>query len=70
MKFQFENIIDLFQMSGHGPYVWGSFVITFLVVGLLAYIPYRLKREIVAQLKRKQKLEKPAPHVAPSRNIY
>jgi heme exporter protein D len=57
MKFQFENIADLFQMSGHGPYVWGSFIITFLVVGILAYIPYKSKRDIVAQLKRQQKLE-------------
>jgi heme exporter protein D len=60
MKFQFESIVDLFQMSGHGPYVWGSFIITFLVVGILIYIPYKLKREIVVQLKRQQKLEKSA----------
>jgi heme exporter protein D len=57
MKFQFESIVDLFQMSGHGPYVWGSYIITFLVVGILIYIPYKLKREIVVQLKRQQKLE-------------
>lgn len=60
MKFQFESIVDLFQMSGHGPYVWGSYIITFLVVGILIYIPYKLKREIVVQLKRQQKLEKSA----------
>jgi heme exporter protein D len=58
MKFQFDNIIDLFQMSGHGPYVWGSYIITFLVVGILIYIPFKLKREMVTQLKRQQKLEK------------
>jgi heme exporter protein D len=57
MKFQFESIVDLFQMSGHGPYVWGSYIITFLVVGILIYIPYKLKREIVVQLKRQQKLK-------------
>ncbi len=57
MKFQFENIVDLFQMSGHGPYVWGSYIITFLIVGILIYIPYKLKRGIVVQLKRQQKLE-------------
>ncbi|MFT6968053.1 MAG: heme exporter protein D [Cellvibrionaceae bacterium] len=57
MKFQFESIVDLFQMSGHGPYVWGSYIITFLVVGILIYIPYKLKREIVVQVKRQQKLK-------------
>jgi heme exporter protein D len=57
MKFQFESIVDLFQMSGHGLYVWGSYIITFLVVGILIYIPYKLKREIVVQLKRQQKLK-------------
>ncbi len=57
MKFQFENIVDLFQMSGHGPYVWCSYIITFLIVGILIYIPYKLKRGIVVQLKRQQKLE-------------
>lgn len=60
MKFQFENMLDLFQMSGHGPYVWGSYLITFLVIGILIYIPYKLKRQIVAQLRRQQKLEKSA----------
>jgi heme exporter protein D len=58
MKFQFENFLDLFQMSGHGPYVWGSYLLTFLVIGILVYIPYKLKRQIVAQLRRQQKLEK------------
>ncbi len=57
MKFQFESIVDLFQMSGHGTYVWGSYIITFLIVGILIYIPYKLKRGIVVQLKRQQKLE-------------
>jgi heme exporter protein D len=57
MQFQFENILDFIQMSGHGPYVWASYVLTFAVIGILIYIPYKLKRQIVAQLRRKQKLE-------------
>ena len=57
MKFQFENILDFLQMSGHGPYVWVSYVLTFMAIGILIYIPYKLKRQIVAQLRRQQKLE-------------
>ncbi len=60
MKFQFESITDLLFMSGHGPYVWGAYLVTFCAVGLLIYIPYKLKRQIIAQVKRQQKLEKPA----------
>jgi len=60
MKFQFESIADLLSMSGHGPYVWAAYIVTFLAVATLIYIPYKLKRQIVAQVKRQQKIEKPA----------
>ena len=58
MKFQFESMLDLFQMSGHGPYVWGAYLITFIAIGILIYIPYKLKRQLVAQGRRQKKLEK------------
>ncbi len=60
MKFQFESIADLLSMSGHGPYVWGAYFVTFVAIATLIYIPYKLKRQIVAQVKRQQKIEKPA----------
>lgn len=57
MKFQFESMLDLFQMSGHGPYVWGSYLVTFLAIGILIVIPYKLKHQLVAQVRRQKKLE-------------
>lgn len=35
MKFQFESLTDLFGMSGHGPYVWAAYGITFSAILLL-----------------------------------
>lgn len=59
MKFQFESFADLLHMSGHGSYVWAAYLVTFCAVCLLIYIPHKLKRQIVAQVERQQKIEKP-----------
>lgn len=57
IKFQFESMLDLLSMSGHGPYVWGSYLVTFLAIGILIYIPYKLKRQLVAQVRRQKILD-------------
>lgn len=63
MTFQFATISDFFAMGGYGFYVWLSYGITFLAMGLLIWQSkaetkktlQRVKKEIAreAQLKNK-----------------
>lgn len=57
-KFAFENVQQLWEMAGHGPYVWVSYGITFFVLFLLAVVPYLqhkafIKSQVVI-IKREQ----------------
>lgn len=49
MKFQFDSLQDFFQMSGHGPYVWACYGITFVVLLYLVVRPIRRRRRFVRQ---------------------
>ena len=44
----FETFTELWQMAGHGPFVWSSYAITYLVWFLLIMVPIR-------QLSRKKR---------------
>lgn len=37
----FESLTELWQMAGHGPFVWSSYAITYFVWFLLMLIPIR-----------------------------
>lgn len=39
MRFYFESWAEFFAMSGHGPYVWASFLITWAVLIYLLVSP-------------------------------
>ena len=46
LSFQFSTLSDFFMMSGHGPYVWAAYGITFAGLILLT-VQGRLKRKQV-----------------------
>lgn len=52
MTFQFNSLSDFFAMGGYGFYVWLSYGITFLVIGLLVW---QSCREIKQTLKLAKK---------------
>ncbi len=56
MTFQFASLSDFFSMGGYGFYVWLSYGITFISVGLLVW---QSKREIrqTLQLAKKELLK-------------
>lgn len=56
MEFQFESLADLFQMSGHGVYVWSCYVITAVGLGYLALTPLRQRRALFNDLKRQARI--------------
>jgi heme exporter protein CcmD len=51
-NFQFDSLVAFWEMSGHGPYVWGAYAIFFSVlIALLAQNRMRKKT-----IKKKIKL--------------
>lgn len=52
MTFQFNSLSDFFAMGGYGFYVWLSYGITFLVIGLLVW---QSRREVKQTLKLAKK---------------
>jgi heme exporter protein D len=56
MKFQFESLADFIAMSGHGPYVWASYAITFVALIFLLVNPLLQKKALVKQQKKLHKL--------------
>ena len=47
MNFQFDSLQDFLQMSGHGPYVWACYGITFVVLLYLVVRPIRRCRRFI-----------------------
>ncbi|MEG9482526.1 heme exporter protein CcmD [Mannheimia sp. HC-2023] len=63
MTFQFESISEFFAMGGYGFYVWLSYAITFIAMGVLIWLSRREQKAILAQAKkelaREEKLKQP-----------
>lgn len=51
--FQFENFDALLAMGGHGPYVWGAYVISLAIMAWLALAPLRRQRVLLADLRQR-----------------
>lgn len=49
---QFENLNDLLIMGGHGTYVWSAYLIMFVTIFLLFWVPLSRKRRFFKQQKR------------------
>lgn len=68
MSFQFESLSDFMSMSGHGAFVWASYLVTMLALLLLVVIPVLQKRQIRQQLKRQHIIEQAQKQNAKSRS--
>ena len=48
----FESVSELLSMNGHGAYVWGSYLITFVgIIGIAVYPRMRKNKFIALQKK-------------------
>lgn len=63
MKFQFESLADFMTMSGHGPYVWACYAITFVALIFLVVNPVLQKKALIKQQKKLRKLAQSSPVV-------
>lgn len=63
MKFQFESLADFMTMSGHGPYVWACYAITFVALIFLVVNPALQKKALIKQQKKLRKLAQSSPVV-------
>ena len=43
-------------MNGHGSYVWFCYLITFIVILIMIWIPLQRRRQLMAQLKRQLRI--------------
>ncbi|WP_411860450.1 heme exporter protein CcmD [Halioxenophilus sp. WMMB6] len=62
LNFQFDSVSDFFTMSGHGPYVWVCYLVTYFAIGYLMVAPIVANRRLLARLKRQQRLEQAEQH--------
>lgn len=61
MTFQFNSFSEFFAMGGYGFYVWLSYGLTFLAVGLLIWQSKRESRQILQQVKKELAREQLKP---------
>ena len=57
MHFQFESLADFMSMSGHGSYVWSCYLLTLVTLIMLICWPFIKKRQLMAQMSRRQRIE-------------
>jgi len=58
MNFQFDSLSDFMTMSGHGAFVWASYMVTFLALLIMVVIPVIQKKQMRQQLQRQRIIEK------------
>jgi heme exporter protein D len=49
LVFQFPDFQSFMWMDGHGPYVWGSYAITFLALALLVAEPLIQRKRFIRE---------------------
>ncbi|MYM62086.1 heme exporter protein CcmD [Pseudomaricurvus sp. HS19] len=54
---QFESLSELWNMAGHGPYVWACYLITAIAIVYLLVSPLRRRRQLFEQLRRQARIE-------------
>lgn len=54
-RFQFESLVDFITMNGHGPYVWGAYGISALVLVYLIFRPLNRRRKLLSTLAEQQR---------------
>ena len=50
----FNNLAELWEMAGHGPYVWSAYAISFAVLAAMVVIPAVRYRQQLAQIRQQQ----------------
>ncbi len=48
---QFDSLTALWQMGGHGPFVWTAYAIALITLLALVIVPLQRSRRIVAELR-------------------
>ena len=56
-----DSLIETLGMGPHAPYVWGSYVITFVVLAVNVLLPLRRARQLRAELRAEARTRKAAP---------
>ena len=49
---QFDSFSDAIAMGGHGPYVWGAYAITLVVVMVILLKPIVTTRQLQGEIRR------------------
>lgn len=68
LNFQFQSLSDFWFMSGHGPYVWVCYLVTYIGLGYLVLGPITAKKRFFKQARRQQKLAQSEPSNTPVSN--
>jgi heme exporter protein D len=55
--FQFENIDDFIQMSGHGYYVWSAYFISLGALAWLVVSPLIRRRKFIQEMMQQRRRE-------------
>ena len=58
MKFQFESVDAFLTMGGHGPFVWASYVLVYIIIIYLTLSPLLAKKAFLKQQKKLLQLQK------------
>lgn len=57
----FDSVQAALQMAGHGPYVWGAYGGTLVVIAILIIVPVRharaARRQLAAELRRQSSVQ-------------
>lgn len=53
----FETFDSLVRMDGHGPYVWGCYLIALMTVGYNLVSPLRARRRVMNTVRRRIRRE-------------
>lgn len=48
---QFDSLAALWDMGGHGPFVWGAYALALLTLIAIVIVPVQRSRRIVAELR-------------------
>ena len=65
MDFRFDTLNDFLMMDGHGIYVWASYIISALALGLLVLLPSLKRRRLLIRLERQQRIDSQRPRKEP-----
>jgi len=58
MNFQFDSLDAFLKMGGHGPFVWASYVLVYIIIIYLTLSPLLAKKAFLKQQKKLLQLQK------------